>query len=197
MITTNYLLTLTETDNLLELKYQTKDNEKGIIYKIAGVLYVHGYSVIKASVYTDEDGNISDYFEAVKYGDSAYPVDSLEEDLRSLLDSKMTVMTYITKFPEKYYRFFNDRDKEITANLSVLPGEKAHCAEISLSTSDRPGLIFEITQVLYMMYYDIVSISADTENSNVNDKLIIQREDKGIIEPASLKNLQNSLYKLL
>ena len=197
MVAANYSLSLSESEGEVKLEYRTKENEKGIIYKIAGVLYVHGYSIVKASVSTGPDGEIHDNCEAVKFGETIQSIDDLENDLRMLLDSKMTVMTYITKFPEKYYRFFVDRENEATANLTVLPGADASLAEISLTTSDRPGLIFEITQVLYMMYYDIVSISADTKDSNVNDKLVIQREDRGPIEPAGLKNLQNSIYKLL
>lgn len=197
MVAINYSLSLLELEDSLKLEYRTKENEKGIIYKIAGVLYVHGYSIVKASVSTGLEGEIYDNFEAVKFGNAIQSIGELESDLRMLLDSRMTVMTYITKFPEKYYRFFVDRQSGPTNSLTVLPGANASLAEISLTTSDRPGLIFEMTQVLYMMYYDIVSISADTKDSNVNDKLVIQREDRGPIEPEGLKNLQNSIYKLL
>lgn len=181
----------------LDLSYACRQNSKGIIYRISAVLYVHGFSIQNALVTTTGDNEVVDKFTAFLYADVAPDIEQLKLDLDNLLSDKVTVMTYISQFPEKYHRIFQDRSQTTFRELTVVPGETSRQAEIKLITLDRPGLIFEITQLLYMMYYDIKTIKAETNENSVTDHLVIQREDHGIIEPDNLEALQRGIEKLL
>ncbi|TGK00694.1 hypothetical protein EHO59_12170 [Leptospira semungkisensis] len=160
------------------LKVNISKNEIGIIYRVTAVLYVHGWNIEEAIAETSTDGYIQDIF-IVKRIDGSPMTDehlnAIHADLKELFYGGMSVMNYLALHPEKM--------ETLRAKLETSPEIFLFNSEISDSTvmdlrmEDRPGILFEISQILFLFGVDILSFKAVTDSGQVRDTFLLRLEN--------------------
>jgi [protein-PII] uridylyltransferase len=157
------------------LNFKSVDNRIGILYKISAALYVQNWNIIELSAKTSEEGYIEDSFliEPMEKRISYIMEYSLVSTIERLLKNDLTVMNYVSKYPKKWKNIHSESRKK-TGKLDV--SETDEGLIISIETEDRPGLIFEITQILYRLYFDIKNMESDTVDDKAIDKLLVKRD---------------------
>ncbi|EIE00184.1 hypothetical protein [Leptospira licerasiae] len=160
------------------LKVNISKNEIGIIYRVTAVLYVHGWNIEEAIAETSTDGYIQDIF-IVKRIDGAPMTDShlnaIHADLHELFYGGMSVMNYLANHPEKMESL---RAKLMTApEIFLFNSEISDSTVMDLRMEDRPGILFEISQILFLFGVDILSFKAVTDSGQVRDTFLLRLEN--------------------
>ncbi|PJZ25101.1 hypothetical protein CH352_11075 [Leptospira hartskeerlii] len=160
------------------LKVNISKNEIGIIYRVTAVLYVHGWNIEEAIAETSMDGYIQDIF-IVKRIDGAPMTDehlnAIHADLHELFYGGMSVMNYLANHPEKMESL---RAKVETApEIFLFNSEISDSTVMDLRMEDRPGILFEISQILFLFGVDILSFKAVTDSGQVRDTFLLRLEN--------------------
>jgi UTP:GlnB (protein PII) uridylyltransferase len=171
-----YDIRLMKEQKTYRLLFQTGENRIGMLYKIAAVLYVQNWNIREMNALTREDGIVDDFF-IIEPMEKRIPYImeySLVSGIEKLLHSDLTVMKFVSKFPKKL-KTLHKANREGSGKVSVEEIQKG-VYSVSLETHDRPGLIFEITQALYRLYFDIVRMDSTTIAHLAYDQLIVVRD---------------------
>lgn len=160
------------------LKVNISKNEIGIIYRVTAVLYVHGWNIEEAIAETSMDGYIQDIF-IVKRIDGSPMTDehlnAIHADLHELFYGGMSVMNYLANHPEKMESL---RAKvEIPPEIFLFNSEISDSTVMDLRMEDRPGILFEISQILFLFGVDILSFKAVTDSGQVRDTFLVRLEN--------------------
>ncbi|TGL62990.1 hypothetical protein [Leptospira sarikeiensis] len=160
------------------LKVNISKNEIGIIYRVTAVLYVHGWNIEEAIAETSTDGYIQDIF-IVKRIDRSPMTDehlnAIHADLHELFYGGMSVMNYLALHPEKMESL---RAKVETApEIFLFNSEISDSTVMDLRMEDRPGILFEISQILFLFGVDILSFKAVTDSGQVRDTFLLRLEN--------------------
>ncbi|EQA36723.1 ACT domain protein [Leptospira inadai serovar Lyme str. 10] len=159
------------------LKVNISRNEIGIIYRVTAVLYVHGWNIEEAIAETSVDGYIQDIFIVRRIDGEAMTdehLNAIHLDLKELFYGGVSVMNYLAKHPEKI--------EGLRVKLEQIPEIFLFNSEISDSTvmdlrmEDRPGILFEISQILFLFGIDILSFKAVTDSGQVRDTFLLRLE---------------------
>lgn len=160
------------------LKVNISKNEIGIIYRVTAVLYVHGWNIEEAIAETSMDGYIQDIF-IVKRIDGSPMTDehlnAIHADLHELFYGGMSVMNYLASDPEKMESL---RAKvENAPEIFLFNSEISDSTVMDLRMEDRPGILFEISQILFLFGVDILSFKAVTDSGQVRDTFLLRLEN--------------------
>ncbi|PJZ76184.1 hypothetical protein [Leptospira neocaledonica] len=160
------------------LKVNISKNEIGIIYRVTAVLYVHGWNIEEAIAETSMDGYIQDIF-IVKRIDGSPMTDehlnAIHADLHELFYGGMSVMNYLANHPEKMESL---RIKVETApEIFLFNSEISDSTVMDLRMEDRTGILFEISQILFLFGVDILSFKAVTDSGQVRDTFLLRLEN--------------------
>ncbi|GBF37859.1 hypothetical protein [Leptospira johnsonii] len=160
------------------LKVNISKNEIGIIYRVTAVLYVHGWNIEEAIAETSTDGYIQDIF-IVKRIDGSPMTDehlnAIHADLHELFYGGMSVMNYLSNHPEKMESL---RAKvENAPEIFLFNSEISDSTVMDLRMEDRPGILFEISQILFLFGVDILSFKAVTDSGQVRDTFLLRLEN--------------------
>ncbi|MGJ4746529.1 hypothetical protein ACQV5M_09250 [Leptospira sp. SA-E8] len=160
------------------LKVNISKNEIGIIYRVTAVLYVHGWNIEEAIAETSMDGYIQDIF-IVKRIDGSPMTDehlnAIHADLHELFYGGMSVMNYLANHPEKMESL---RAKvENAPEIFLFNSEISDSTVMDLRMEDRPGILFEISQILFLFGVDILSFKAVTDSGQVRDTFLLRLEN--------------------
>ncbi|MCB1141054.1 MAG: hypothetical protein H7A24_02345 [Leptospiraceae bacterium] len=181
----DYLLTLT-----------LKKNMRGIIYKITAILFAHGWDIIEANFETDEDGNVKDLFHVRSFKNEVLDEPSLEEirkDVEDLFFRDLLVIDYLDRFPDLTLV----SPTKISPVIRLFNPDSVDSTVLDIRTIDRPGLLFEISQLLYLLDIDILSVTAKTEEKMVRDTFLLRREMTERLDENMMKKLNEGLEKIL
>jgi len=171
-----YDVRLIKEQKSYRLLFQTGENKIGILYKIAAVLYVQNWNIREMNAMTREDGIIDDYF-IIEPLEKRIPYIleySLVSGIEKLLSSDLTVMRFLARFPKRLKALQKTHQKG-ASKVEVDEIENGVYV-VSVETQDRPGLIFEITQALYRLYFDIGSMESTTIAHLAYDRLVVTRD---------------------
>lgn len=171
----SYDIRLEKEEKRYRLYFKTSENRSGILYRISAALYIENWNIIELSA-TTIDGEVQDCFliEPLDNRISFLMENSLLSTIRRLMNNNITVMNYIAKFPVKWRNLMSSDKRDICKlEVSELSDEEY---EIIIETEDRPGLIFEITQTLYRLYFDILKMESETFGKKATDKIYVVRE---------------------
>ncbi|MDH4200731.1 MAG: hypothetical protein OEV66_10165 [Spirochaetia bacterium] len=157
------------------LLFKTNENRIGILYKISAALYVQNWNIIEMSATTSDDGIIEDTFLVEPMEKRlAYIMEyTLLRSIHTLLKGNSTVMGYISRYPGKLRGLDLSKKQFRKLEVNVRTGNQF---ELMIETDDRPGLIFEITQILYRLYFDILKMESQTMGNKAVDKILVARE---------------------
>ncbi len=182
-----------------ELVVANTNNYPGILYKITGVLYIHGWSILSAKI-RSHNGTVEDSFVVENVDNSIIDknhLEKLEEDLFNLLDEGIHVSEYLSKFPEKTKTLLNNMKKDPNTEIQFYHVNDSTKAKFKLITSDRVGLLYFVSQILYLSNMDILDLDVNTINHKAIDIFIIQKRNKIEFNDKNLDDLKNLILKFI
>jgi UTP:GlnB (protein PII) uridylyltransferase len=95
--------------------------------------------------------------------------------VKELVAQETTVEKFIARFPEKIQQIKNAR--AIKSDYVLEPDARRHCTRLIVERPDRPGVLMQITQVLYALGLDIIAFSAEAVYQGVRDEFLVQHAD--------------------
>ncbi|MCG6167765.1 hypothetical protein LFX25_07995 [Leptospira sp. FAT2] len=170
-------------DDSYALKVNISNNEIGIIYRVTAALFVRGWNIGEAVAETSQDGYISDIF-IIKNVDLLPMTDemlqTIHSDLKEMFFQGVSVMSYLERFPEKA-EYLKNKDRS-NIELFLFNSHGSDCTVMDLRMKDRPGIIFEISQLLFLYGIDILSFKAVTDSGSVRDTFLLRLENGNKLE---------------
>lgn len=101
--------------------------------------------------------------------------DQILSAIRQLVSEKITPEEFIARFPEKLQQIKNARASKSDFVLERDP--KHGCTTLIVERADRPGVLMQITQVLYTLGLDIIGFSAAAVYQGVRDEFLVEFAD--------------------
>ena len=181
------------------LKISFSEDELGTAYRITAVLLVHGFDILEATAETMDDGHVRDVFlirnlQNKQLNDSMLA--SIKHDLDTLFFGDMSVMEYIKSHSIDVKKSLTDKKTETQVRLYNPEGSDNTVMDII--AKDRKGLLFQVTQILFLFGIDIISFKAETSEGTVRDSFLLQREKGGRLDTEStIPRLEAALKPLL
>lgn len=181
------------------LKVNISKNEIGIIYRVTAVLYVHGWNIEEAIAETSTDGYIQDIFIVRRLDEEGMKeehLNAIHKDLKELFYGGISVMNYLARYPEKTETL---RMKlEETPEIFLFNSEISDSTVMDLRMRDRSGILFEISQILFLFGIDILSFKAVTDSGQVRDTFLLRLENGSKLdEVLHFQKLKNALLSVL
>ncbi|MDV6234868.1 hypothetical protein CH379_004390 [Leptospira ellisii] len=186
-------------DDSYALKVNISNNEIGIIYRVTAALFVHGWTIEEAVAETSQDGYISDIF-VIQHVDKLPMTDemlqTIHSDLKEMFFQGVSVLSYLEKFPEKAEYLKNKERYPI--ELFLFNSQGSDCTVMDLRMKDRPGIIFEVSQLLFLYGIDILSFKAITNSGGVRDTFLLRLENGSKLdESLHFERLTSALKTIL
>lgn len=181
------------------LKVNVSSNEVGIIHRVSAVLFFHGWDILEAMAETSQEGYVQDVF-VVRSPLGEEMTESklfmIREDLHSLFYGGVSVFELMgDEFVEKFQKA---RISDPTAVVRLYNPMGSDFTVMDIRMKDRPGILFQITQILHLLQIDIVTFSAITDNGIIRDSFLIQLESGGKLdESTTFPQLKNAIENIL
>ncbi len=159
------------------LKITVSHNEKGIIYKVTSVLFAHGWDIEEAVAETVDGFLVKDVFIIRNLQDkkmTEHGLLQIKAELNSLFYEGMSVTEYL----EKSGKDVNSYKQPFNSTVNLFNPPSIDSTVLDIRTLDRPGLLHEISQVLYFMNVDIISFTAKTERKEIRDSFLLCTPDR-------------------
>ncbi|MBP7283776.1 MAG: hypothetical protein KBA66_19475 [Leptospiraceae bacterium] len=190
-------LTCTDKGNFSYLlKLTVSLNEKGIIYKVTSVLFAHGWNIEEAVAETVDGQLVKDVF-IIKnlFGQKMTDRDlgQIKSDLYSLFYEGVSVIEYL----EKSGKDVNSYKKPFNSTVNLFNPPSIDFTVLDIRTLDRPGLLYEISQILYLYNIDIISFTAKSENKVIRDSFLICTPDRERLLEEDCVKLKEKLLSVL
>lgn len=178
------------------LKVTVSHNEKGIIYKVTSVLFAHGWDIEEAIAETVDGRLVKDVFlirnlQGEKLTDQEFQ--KIRNDLNSLFYEGNSVLEYL----EKSGKDVKSYKKPYNSTVNVFNPPSIDFTVLDIRTLDRPGLLYEISQVLYLYNIDIISFTAKSENNVIRDSFLICSPDTQRLSEVECNKLKEKLLSIL
>ncbi len=170
-------------------------DEPGILYKITGVLFVYGWNIITAKIRTYEH-KIEDIFTIESIDSnltmSISQLEKIERDLLELLENQVHITEYLAHFPEKTRKLIQNTKPDPSTKIDTEISDNGKKLKLFLVTKDKPGLLYFLSQILYLSNFNILEFIAITQDAMVRDEFLIEKSNgleftnKNIFELVSL-----------
>jgi [protein-PII] uridylyltransferase len=178
------------------LKLTVPENQKGIIYRVTAVLFAHGWDIKEAIFETIGDGLVKDIFIIQSINGISLSSDGLaliREDLLGLFREDFSVIDYIEKFPDLPLL----RPSKNPPIVQIYNPTSSDSTVLDIKTQDRSGLLFEISQILYLFDIDILSVTARTEDGIVRDSFLLRRDISEKLTTDTMEKIKQTLVGIL
>ncbi len=178
------------------LKITVSHNEKGIIYKVTSVLFAHGWDIEEAVAETVDGFLVKDVFIIRNLQGSKmteHDLHQIKAELNSLFYEGMSVIDYL----EKSGKDVNSYKQPFNSTVNLFNPPSIDSTVLDIRTLDRPGLLYEISQVLYLMNVDIISFTAKTERKEIRDSFLLCTPDRERLTEDECATLKKKLLGVL
>jgi len=165
-------------DGNYKLQFLFPTDASGILYKVTTVLFAYGWDILSAYSRPNEEAEVEDIFIVTSTRHEALSksaCDTILSAVRELISDETTPDNFIGRFPERVQQLKNAR--AIRSDFAFEPYPKQHCSRLVVERPDRPGVLMQITQVLYTIGLDIISFSAEAVVQGVRDEFLINHAD--------------------
>lgn len=184
----------TRGDNYL-LKLIIPENSKGIIYRVTAVLFAHGWDILEANFEIIPNGKIHDLFYIRNLHGLVMNDDSLKQikrDLKELFEGGVAVSEYLERFE------LPPIPPPISQpTIQVFNPEKSDSTVLDIRTQDRPGLLFEISQLLFLLDIDILSVTAQSDGGLIRDTFLLRQDSSRRLDTQTMDRIKNGLAAFL
>jgi UTP:GlnB (protein PII) uridylyltransferase len=165
-------------DGNYKLQFLFPHDASGILYKVTTVLFAYGWDILSAYSRPNEDAEVEDIFIVSSTRHEALTktaCDTILEAVQELIQGDVTPDEFIARYPEKVQQIKNARAAK--SDFVFEPYPKQHCSRLVVERPDRPGVLMQLTQVLYALGLDIISFSAEAVVQGVRDEFLINHSD--------------------
>jgi UTP:GlnB (protein PII) uridylyltransferase len=165
-------------DGNFKLQFLFPQDTSGILYKVTTVLFAYGWDILSAYSRPNEEAEVEDIFIVSSTRHEALTkavCDQILSAVKELVAQETTVEKFIARFPEKIQQIKNAR--AIKSDFVLEPDARRHCTRLIVERPDRPGVLMQITQVLYALGLDIIAFSAEAVYQGVRDEFLVQHAD--------------------
>ena len=142
------------------------------------VLFAFGWDILSAYSRPNEEAEVEDIFIVSSTRHEALSKTVCENILaavRELISGDVTPDDFIARYPEKVQQIKNA--KATKSDFILEADAKHHCSKLIVERPDRPGVLMQITQVLYALGLDIMTFSAEASVLGVKDEFLINHAD--------------------
>jgi [protein-PII] uridylyltransferase len=177
------------------LKLTLSENQTGIIYKVTAVLFAYGWDIKEAN-FEILDGIIKDVFvirNANQRSMCDFDLQNIKNDLNELFFQDITVIDYLERFPNLRMT----TGSPTPPIVHVFNPKSVDSTVLDIRTTDRPGLLFEISQLLYILDVDILSVIARTDEGFVRDSFLLRKNECDRLDDETMEKVKEGLLKLL
>lgn len=185
-------------DGNYKLQFLFPHDASGILYRVTTVLFAHGWDILSAYSRPNEDAEVEDIFIVTSTRHEALTKTSCDKILTAvneLISGETSAEDFIAQFPEKLQQIKNAR--AIKSDFSIEADPKHRCAKLIVERPDRPGVLMQITQVLYALHLDILAFSAEAVVQGVRDEFLITHAGGSEISAADREFLSDLLNQKL
>ncbi|MCB1179504.1 MAG: hypothetical protein KDK36_18125 [Leptospiraceae bacterium] len=178
------------------LKLSHLENQVGIIYRATAVLFAYGWDILEANFEISENNLIEDIFLIRNNQNEEMTEISLKKiqtDLEELFFKDLKVIDYLERFPALTLT----HPESTPPFIKIYNPSTIDCTVLDIRTSDRPGLLFEISQLLYLLDIDIISVTAKTEDQMVRDSFLLRMNQTEMLDLKTMEKLEEGLAKIL
>jgi UTP:GlnB (protein PII) uridylyltransferase len=165
-------------DGNYKLQFLFPQDASGILYKVTTVLFAYGWDILSAYSRPNEDAEVEDIFIVSSTRHEALTktaCDTILAAVKELIEGEVTPDDFIARSPEKLQQIKNARATRSDFVFEAYP--KQHCSRLVVERPDRPGVLMQLTQVLYALGLDIISFSAEAVVQGVRDEFLINHAD--------------------
>lgn len=165
-------------DGNYKLQFLFPNDASGILYKVTTVLFAFGWDILSAYSRPNENAEVEDIFIVTSTKHEALTKTSCDLILvaiKDLISGETTPEDFIARYPEKTQQIRNAR--AIRSDFQFENDPKHQCSRLVVERPDRPGVLMQITQVLYTLGLDIISFSAEAVVQGVRDEFLINHAD--------------------
>lgn len=185
-------------DGNYKLQFLFPTDASGILYRVTTVLFAYGWDILSAYSRPNEEAEVEDIFIVSSTRHEALTKTACEKilsDVKALMSGMTAPDEFIARFPEKQQQIKNAR--AIRSDFVLEPDGKHRCSRLVVERPDRPGVLMQITQVLYALGLDIITFSAEAVVHGVKDQFLINHADGTEISDADRKFLSDLLNQKL
>jgi [protein-PII] uridylyltransferase len=189
-------LTCDEKGSDYLLKLTLPENRKGIIYRVTAVLFAHGWDILEANFEILSGGMVKDIFLIRSFRNScmdSFHLSKIENDLHKLFEKDLAVIDYLEYFPDLPLL----KPSERPPSIQIFNPASIDSTVLDIRTTDRPGLLFEISQLLYLFDIDIVSVTAKSEDGLVRDSFLLRQDASDRLTDELMEKIKIGLQKLI
>jgi [protein-PII] uridylyltransferase len=182
-----------------ELAIAARDRA-GLFAMITGVLAAEGLNILAARIATSHDGVALDAFRISRPSDEPAldeeRVERLEATLRDVLRGRVDVEPLVQRSARPWFRRRRGRHIETTIDIDNDVSEMYTVLDVT--TGDRVGLLFTITNCLYHLGVSIHLAKVTTMVTQALDAFYVtDLEDRKIVDPSRLAAIQDALRQAL
>ena len=189
-------LTCVEKGSDYLLKLTLQENRKGIIYRVTAVLFAHGWDILEANFEILSGGTVKDVFLIRSFRNTSMDnlnLSKIENDLHRLFEKDLAVIDYLETFPDLPLLEPSERPPSI----QIFNPSSIDSTVLDIRTTDRPGLLFEISQLLYLFDIDIVSVTAKSEDGQIRDSFLLRQDASDRLTDELMEKIKIGLQKLI
>jgi [protein-PII] uridylyltransferase len=177
------------------LKLTLSPNQTGIIYRVTAVLFAYGWDIKEANFET-LDGIVKDVFVIQNTAGQEMTdlaLQKIQSDLYELFFQDLAVIDYLERFsiPPAIKK---DNKPPV---VHIFNPKTVDSTVLDVRTTDRSRLLFEISQLLYLLDVDIVSVVARTEDGNVRDTFLLRKNESEQLDEETMQKIKEGLLKFL
>ena len=181
-------------NNLIEIFIKV-GNSKGLFLKLTKTLEKSGLEIIDANIFTSADDKLAanTFITKFSHHDRTFNQSELEELSVRIIKNFDSYVEFsdIIKDGKKKIKFQNK------LNITNTHNSDKGTNLITIETSDRPGLLFDIAKVFYENNLSIFSARINTLGDKVEDTFELENLNKSLIPNKKIKEIIASLKKVV
>ncbi len=155
----------------------------GLFSRIAGVIALHGGSILSADAHTRDDGIAVDTFTVQRPPEAgATWWAAVEGDIVEAVAGRLALRARLAKRAERYERR-RTHMVDVPTSVSIADDESSHATILEIRTRDRTGVLFDITAALAELHLDIVVAKIATLGEEVVDVFYVRDVDGERLDP--------------
>jgi [protein-PII] uridylyltransferase len=182
-----------------ELAVCTRDRP-GLFAMLSGVLAAHGFNILGARIATSLDGVALDAFR-ISHVEEDVAADEtrwerLERTFRRVLGGDVEVEELVRRAQRP--SLLTRRRRRVGTTVEIDNRVSRECTVLDITTADRVGLLFTITNCLYHLWLEIRLAKITTMVDHVLDVFYVtDNEGRKIEDPVRLEHIRAELIRAL
>jgi [protein-PII] uridylyltransferase len=207
------LLQISESDHF-RFHYRNLEHEAsceiaiythGLTYrfnKVAGILAANRVNILWAEIYSLPDGRALDVFRVTSLVTPPFPEERTMSRIQSELKQAFYDQLDVGKLVEQKLkpglldRYGKSQPTTVPTKVKIDNQTSDNFTIVDVVTSDRPGLLYDITRVLFRARYKTEFTLISTNADRVEDSFYIRTESgEKIMNPEDLRRLRESILR--